>query len=93
MKVDHTNPHKFYIELENTSKEEFDNLLNQSWTAVGVDLPEISPQFTKWESTVDSPNRELDRQRIEKEYNLPEKGSNEFVFYDKNEEILQWIPS
>jgi ribosomal protein S18 acetylase RimI-like enzyme len=82
------NPHKFYIELENTSKAEFDKLLNQSWTAVGVDLPEISPKSTKWKSTVDSPNRERDRQRIEKEYNLPEKGSNEFIFYDKNGKIL-----
>jgi ribosomal protein S18 acetylase RimI-like enzyme len=82
------NPHKFYIELENTSKAEFDKLLNQSWQAVGMDLPIATPKPSEFYSTVNSPNRERDRQRIEKEYNLPEKGSNEFVFYDKNGKIL-----
>ena len=39
MQSDHTNPHKFYIKLENTSKEEFDKLLSQSWQAVGSFYP------------------------------------------------------
>ena len=38
MQSDNANPHKFYIELENKSKEEFDKLLSQSWQAVGVFL-------------------------------------------------------
>jgi hypothetical protein len=53
-----------------------------------MDLPIATPKPSEFYSTVNSPNRERDRQRIEKEYNLPEKGSNEFVFYDKNGKIL-----
>jgi hypothetical protein len=82
------NPHKFYIELENTSKAEFDKLLNQSWQAVGMDLPIATPKPSEFYSTVNSPNRERDRARIQKQHNLQEKGSNEFIFYDKNGKIL-----
>jgi hypothetical protein len=53
-----------------------------------MDLPIATPKPSEFYSTVNSPDRERDRQRIEKEYNLPEKGSNEFVFYDKNGKIL-----
>lgn len=61
MQSDNTNSHKFYIELENTSKEEFDKLLSQSWQAVRVVLPIATPNPSEFYSTVDSPNRERDR--------------------------------
>lgn len=64
MQSDNPNPHKFYIELENKSKEEFDKLLSQSWQAVGVALPIATPKPREFYSTVDSPNRERDRSRI-----------------------------
>ena len=88
LQSDHTNPHKFYIELENTSKEEFDKLLSQSWQAVGVALPISTPNPREFYSTVNSPNRERDRSRIQKQHNLTEKGSQNYIFYDYNGQVL-----
>ena len=89
MHPDYPNPHKFYIELENTAKEEFDKLLFQSWQAVGVALPIATPKPSEFYSTVNSPNRELDRARIQKQHNLPEQGSHNYIFYYHNSCYLQ----
>jgi hypothetical protein len=88
LQENYPNPHKFYIELENTAKEEFDKLLFQSWQAVGVALPIATPKLSDFYSTVNRSNRELDRARIQEQHNLPEQGSQNYIFYDHNGQVL-----